>query len=212
MSKRKHRRSLAIDHEEEVLKGLVSAWIHLRPQLTGVPTACVLASNFARHILPRFYISTWVRPIGVSVFNSRGWEQLTYGHPLTGKGWSVGCSSRFSDEQPNSYNGHLVIQTSNWHLDLTVEAFDRPQHAIVSGGPLLVRLTDLHQIRAPHPIHELTRTARTYITSLRSGMYTMFDEPNNLAYRNAPDWKVGWHDLMGDQAMTIIENHLRSVR
>lgn len=212
MTKRKHRRALTIDHEEEVLKGLVSAWIHLRPQLTGVPTACVLAANFARQILPRLYVSVWVRPIGVTVFNSHGWEQITYGHPLTGKGWSVGCSSRFTNDTPHSYNGHLVIRTANWHLDLTSEAFDRPLHNIESGGPLLVRLNDLFQIRSPHPIHAITNTARTYTTRLKSGIYTMFDEPNNLGYRSAPDWKVGWHDLLGDQAMAIIEGHLESVR
>jgi hypothetical protein len=195
--------------EEQVLRGLVSAWIQLRSQLTATPNACILAANFARRILPRFYVSTFVRPVGVIAFNREGWEAICYGQPLTGDAWSVGCSSRFTTSD-FAYDGHVVIQTSNWYLDLTAEAFERPEHNIVMGGPVLIPLAKLGVIPKDHRLHELTQTTRTYSIPLNTGIYTFFDEPNNLKFRSAPDWQVDWHDLRGAEAEQIINDHLRS--
>lgn len=192
--------------EQQILEELSRSWIQSRSKLTSTINACILAGNYAHRILDRLGVPHRVRPIGVTVFNQKGWE--LFGVPaeeLPDDAWSVHCSSRSAHILENGWSGHLVIETENFFLDLTAEAFARPSNNINIFGPLLVPRSQIAELPNGTPVHQLGRTEHAYIFDLLGGFYTFYYEDWNRVYEKAPDWRVSWAELGCAEAVRGIQ-------
>lgn len=182
--------------EQQILESIVDGWLKSREELTSIINACILAGNYAHRILDKLEVPHRVRPIGATVFNQKGWQMFgTPANQLPDDAWSVHCSSRSEHILLNGWSGHLIIETENFFLDLTAEAFSRPNHEISIFGPLLVPKSQIKELPSGTPVHELGRTDDAYIFGLLDGVYTFYYEDWNQIYKKARDWSVTWAQL-----------------
>ena len=73
-----------------------------------------------------------------------------------------------------------MVETEHHFIDFTAGQFDRPQHGIVTGSPLIV----------PH--HRLVETDVWWEVPITEGIYTFRDAEYPSSPRNAPDWHTNY--------------------
>jgi hypothetical protein len=182
--------------EQQILEHLAESWVKSRSELTSIPNACILAGNFTHRILEQLEVPHQVRAIGATIFNQKGWELFgTPNDELPDDAWSVHCSSRSAHIMENGWSGHLIVETENFFIDLTAEAFARPAHHINIFGPLIVPSSQIKELPHGTPVHQLGRTEHAYSFDLLGGIYTFYYEDWNRVYEKAPDWRVSWGEL-----------------
>ena len=93
---------------------------------------------------------------------------------------------------PNGFSGHLIVETENFMIDLSAQQFDRPQHEIVTGGPLVVPLSDLTEVRQGFVLNE------TWSVPIELGHYWFNDAVLPTRPSNSNDWRYGYRDFLPD--------------
>lgn len=171
----------------------------MAPQLT--PSCCILAARMATNALTALGVRSIEIPVAVAAYNQRGWEERNL--PIkdwSPDAWSVGASSRqvaYQFRQDGGFDGHVVVGTENFVIDLSAPQFDRPMRSIVTGGPLVARWEAFEVV---------SRSSRKI--GLLEGVYLIEAEPWNTGYKESLDWKRGWRKFGGE----FVENLKDSLR
>lgn len=192
---------MEIEIERQILKKVASAWQDYATTHKLASNTCVLASNFASKVLSLLDIDNSVKTIGATVFNRRGWE--LYGIPtksLPDDAWSVHCSSRCTGP---GFSGHVVVETTNFFLDLTSSSFERLERNLLVGRNLIVPQADITVHSADEEEMQTHRffNVRDYCTFplINGGTYSFFYESWNTSYQKSVDWEATADELgVGD--------------
>lgn len=187
--------------ELDILRNISTEWLKLKKERQIQKNACILSANFAHKMLDVAGLPHLVRPVGVTVFNRRGWE--LFGTPLKSlppEAWNVHCSSLVPDDPNNhGFSGHVVIETRRFFLDLTADIFSRPKHGIVLTKPLIVPMKDIHVCNREKNELEFHRTMKVdefrRFSFPSMAQYTYYYEDDNTSYKKAPDWAVSFQDV-----------------
>ncbi len=183
--------------EKYVLESLREQWIQdWQPDLQK--NACILAGRLGKSVIDLCGLNVKVVPVGVVVYNQSGWDnQFTHSADLPDSAWNVACTGRIKNldvavTSTGGWDGHLLLETDNYFLDLTANAFSRPEHGINIPGPLLVhkdQITTLHERDSQFKCHEVFQAAEFSQIALGSGCtYNFSPELWNTDYRKSPNW------------------------
>lgn len=81
--------------------------------------------------------------------------------------------SSSDEEVDNAFYGHMIIETSNFFVDLTAHQFDLPEQRIVTGSPLVV------------PLGSLTEPRLNYLGFEMDNVWSVPIERGHYFFRNA---------------------------
>ena len=159
---------------------------------------CILSTRIGMAVLEYFGVSARPRAVSVMVFNAEGWklywEAMKAGsapdwgsHPTA---WSVGVggsgvSTWDPVQQRTKWDGHLVIETSDVLVDLTLDQAERPERGIFAGPTVL-------------PLHSEWHTEGTLLLENPHGNILLYQAIDDLNWRQAPDWKQYDKRIAGD--------------
>jgi hypothetical protein len=93
----------------------------------------------------------------------------------------------------NGFDGHLVVVTESFYVDLTAYQFDRIAQGIETGGSLVA---PRENITYPFVLTERSENSWFHI-ALKQG-HMLFLNNNNQAYKNSPDWRYHYKRQAGD--------------
>jgi hypothetical protein len=182
--------------EYTILCEIQKYWENYKKTNNIVDNSCILAANFAHKTLSSLDVPHAIVPIGVTVFNTDGYEYFgNSASELPDSAWSVHCSTRSTG---SGFSGHLVIETENYLLDLTAVAFERKQHNIVVGESLIVPHEKMEvYVRDSNPsiINNMFGAYVAYEFKLAKGIYTYYEEEWNKVYTKSADWKATYREL-----------------
>lgn len=169
----------------------------MAPQL--VPSCCILAARIATNALTALGVKNAAIPVGAACYNRVGWqERLLPMGEWSPEAWSVGASSRqiaFTLKQGGGFDGHVVVTTPNFFIDLSVPQFDRPMRNIITGGPLVAKWSSFEAV---------SKSARKI--DLLEGVYLVEAEPHNTGFKESPDWVRGWRRFGGEFMDNLTES------
>lgn len=189
----------------DILSGIRRGWdTHVRPYVKS--NSCVLASRVAHEVLTYFGVAHEVLPTMAIAMNSLMKQHYmdSLHHSLwSPEAWSVAVgfpnavALRQDSREPQGFDGHLVVATSQFYLDLSASQFDRPERSIKTGGSLLFNHDTITRFQFPKedfywnyfPIDE-----GSFFFRLLSG---------NDSYKNSPDWRTNYKSFAGDIIRSI---------
>jgi hypothetical protein len=202
--------ALAIDTERKVIDELVALWnSEVRPHV--VPNACVLAARITSEVLGYFDIKHDVISMAAMAMNDKmlaheneGRSHLNWDEDAYSVGVGFGESAvwtRNDSRDGRGFDGHVVVVTKNFYIDLTAYQFDRPQFGIETSGSLVAPLSDFvfPYTLSPNSINSW------YYLALTKGHMVVLNNQNNQ-YKNSPDWKIHYKRQTGDIIRTIRQN------
>lgn len=180
MTKRKRKVEVRTQDHRIMVETLSSVWLRGAAPRLSTDGACVAGARFGLEFLTRFGVESWVTQV-----DAIGLDELSYREVLNGEGptgWSVGALSVTS--VPNKWNGHVVVETNDWFVDLTAGQFDRPDKGIMFGHGLCV------------PVGELTHHVGIwqgdwFEVPVAKGHYLFRDAVVQRDITKAPDWHGG---------------------
>lgn len=181
MTKRKRKPQTRTRVEERLMvETLSSVWLRgAAPRLTNAG-ACVAGSRFGWEYLKQVGIESWVTQVDAIGLDEQSYKEMLNGEGPTG--WSVGALS--VTEVPNKWNGHVVVETNEWFIDLTAGQFDRPDKGIVFGHGLCVPVGEL--------IHHVGIWQGDWFeVPVAQGHYLFRDAVVKRDINTAPDWHAG---------------------
>jgi hypothetical protein len=177
--KRKIENRTQVD-EQIVMETLSSVWLRgAAPRLT-TDGACVAGSRFGLEFLKQTGIEAWVTQVDAIALDEQSYREMLNGEPPTG--WSVGALS--VTEVPNKWNGHVIVETNQWFIDLTAGQFDRPDKGIVFGNGLCVPTGKLID-------HVGIWQGDWFEVPVAQGHYLFRDAVVQRDIKKAPDWHGG---------------------
>lgn len=181
MTKRKRNSLKSTYHVERLMiETLSSVWVRgAVPRLTTAG-ACVAGSRFGLEYLRQVGIDCWVTQVDAIGLDEQSYEEVLNGEGPTG--WSVGALS--VTEVPNKWNGHVVVETNEWFVDLTAGQFDRPDKGIVFGHGLCVPVGELVE-------HVGVWQGDWFEVPVAQGHYLFRDAVVQRDITKAPDWHGG---------------------
>ncbi len=174
--------------EEHVVWALGTVWSQrIAPDVPE--NSCILASRCAQEALTFFNVQNIVAPVGVICYNKVAWDEKALAPSERSVfNWTVASTSRDINVEYKSdtggFDGHVVVCTPRFLVDLTISQFDRPLKGIVSGGAIVA---------------EVSRNAGldALVLGLEEGCAFMWGEPENSAFRKSPDWKTNYKKWSG---------------
>lgn len=203
------------EQEHQILKNLANEWNKYSSENNIIVNSCILASNFASKTLVCVGVPHQVRVIGATVFNQRGFETFgTQPEELPEDAWSVHVSSLSrNDPRKPAFSGHVVIETENFFVDLTAEAFSRPQHQMAINDPLVVPKGKISIFsRGVHQsaMFDVFKSVDEFRLFNFDGVwYSYYYEDWNTIYTKSPDWRCSYSELgVRDVAGRICEGIL----
>jgi hypothetical protein len=193
--------------ERLVIDPLVRLWnTEVRPQVT--PNACVLSARIASEVFTYFGIKHEVISMAAMAVNDKMLAHQRAGlhfKEWDADAWSVGVG--FGDNMiatgkdsrdGNGFDGHLVVVTESFYVDLTAYQFDRIGQGIDTGGSLVV---PREEVTFPFVLNEGSPNSWFHI-SLKEGHLLVLNNGNN-AYKNSPDWRNHYKRQTGDIIRSI---------
>lgn len=199
--------TIAIDNERAILELLNTAWNQqVRPLVMA--EACVLSARMTSKVLDYFDIRHEVKPLRLMVANDIMLDHLFEGdgpEQWKPEAWSVGVgftnmvATNSDRRSSDGFEGHVVVTTDNFHVDLTAYQFDRPEHGIVSGGSIVVNNEDLVFTSALE-----SGNPWTYLR-LQQG-HMMFQGNGNWRFIQSRDWCVNYKRQIDSVIRAIEEN------
>lgn len=195
--------------EQNLLDLLVSEW---QDKVVGnvAPNACILGARVASEILSYFGVRHQVlvaRVIAVNDLMLSHMEQGTDPIDFSPSAWSVAIG--FPDNhrsRPNlpvqpGFNGHVVILTDNFYLDLTASQMNRPFRKILVDEPLLVPLAEIGLRR----LREDDEIEWAFIPLKEGKLLFRFleDSPSTTTYKKSRDWRIHYTRFAGPMIRSI---------
>lgn len=186
-------RHLSPDTETAVLEVAKDFWVREVVPIT-VPNACILASRILTYSLNKYGITANATQIDAICYNNEGYRLRNNlsAFKASKTAWSVGIMSEPSNEWIMSqitsgtnpftrdFFGHLIVETEHHFIDFTAGQFDRPQHGIVTGSPLIV------------PFSELQEAKGSWLVPIIQGKYLFRDAKHPSSPKNMPDWATNY--------------------
>lgn len=145
-----------------------------------VQNSCVAGARFAIEYLRLMGIDAWATQVDALALDEKSYADILCGNEPTG--WSVGALSLTT--VPNAWNGHVVVETQDWFIDLTASQFDRPERGIIMGSSVCVP-TD----RLAH--HVGVWQGDWFEAPAVRGHYLFRDAVVQKDITQAPDWHDG---------------------
>jgi len=186
-------RHLSHTTETAVLEVAKDFWLREVAPVT-VPNACILASRILTVALNKYGVTANATQVDAVCWNDEGYR-LRNNLPafrFSKTAWSVGVMSEPSNDWIASqissggnpfardFFGHLVVETEHHFIDFTASQFDRPQHGIITGSPLII------------PFHRLTEKKDGWLVPIVKGKYVFRDAKHPSSPQNAPDWSTNY--------------------
>lgn len=181
MAKRKRRVEARVTPPEDLMvKTLTQTWLKgVAPRLSTV-SACVAGARFGSEYLKRFGIKSWAAQVDAIGLDEQSYQEMLNGEGPTG--WSIGAIS--VTDVPNKWNGHVVVETNEWFIDLTAGQFDRPDKGILFGNGLCVPVGEL--------VHHVGIWQGDWFeVPVAQGHYLFRDAVVQRDITKAPDWHSG---------------------
>lgn len=127
--------STSVRREEQIVRHLIDVFPKLAEDRGYRINSCILATRHGIEILRHFDIPAKPVAVRALAFNQPGWQEFeTALHEeraphYEGEAYSVGISGD-GDSDGGWWDGHLIIQTPRFLVDLTLHQMSRPQHNI----------------------------------------------------------------------------------
>lgn len=178
--------------EHLVCSAIADYWVaEVEPNI--ISNSCISAARLAHEVLRYFAIPHRTEVVSVIAFNDLAYEQYGEGIPTSAwpdEAWSVACltpdyNTGSLPKPTTGFDGHMVLLTQHYCLDLTVSQFDRPSKNILTGGPLIT------------PYHELRIAKGWRHQPLRAG-HMIWREDHNPTYRSSPAWRHSSRAYIGE--------------
>lgn len=158
---------------------------------------CVLAARLATKALDRVGIPNLHRHVDATCFNDELLYHLTAGttpEDVPMSAWSIAVWSdheeRFPTHPSNGFSGHLIVETENYFIDLSSRQFDRSEHNITTGGPLVMPLSKLTEVR------QTFARPGSWNVPIKSGHYWFNDAVNPLEPTGLSSWRYGYREFL----------------
>lgn len=191
--------SLRTDEVFDLVRAVSDYW-HQNIQPEVLPNACILASRYASELLTYFGVENSVIPVAVVACNDPMLEFLTTTDgvpPFPDGAWSVGVGvpNAKAEIYPkgDGWNGHAVVITRSFYVDLTAPQMDRPKYNIVSGGSLIAEIAEMRT----SPLID----GWNYI-QLPQGHYS-WRQTNDAKYKDSKDWNSTYRLFTGNAIRSI---------
>lgn len=181
------------DIELSAIKAIAREWVDIDATLPQ-KNACILAARVASQALNDIGIDHELVPIA-SVVENEAMRAVHMTGLMNDDAWNVCCGKFINfkqDHEEGSWQGHIVIFTDNYFVDLTAPQFSRPAKNIIIDRPLIIPISDLQNYKIP--FYEKTTTWTKWIgfpLPSGRGRYLMQPQLDNLAYMHGRDWKTG---------------------
>ena len=181
MTKRKRRvEQLCLPEELPMLvESLAQVWM-LGAAPKVVQNACVAGARFAVEYLRRVGVEAWATQVDALALDEQSYQDVLAKRNPTG--WSVGALSLTT--VPNTWNGHVVVETQDWFIDLTAGQMSRPHKEITILNGLCVPTEKLLY-------HENVWQGEWYEVPVSQGHYLFRDAVVQRDITTAPDWHGG---------------------
>ncbi len=184
-----------LEREETIITHLEDIWrTTFVPQF--VPNSCVLASRVANEVFDYFGIPNEVIPVSAIAMNEKMdnyWKQSVPMEQWEDDAYSVGVMpdiritpNGIDRRDGMGFEGHLIVTTPSYLLDLSALQFHRPKYNIVTNGPLIVS-----RQAVTTAIVGGTRTFSKII--LEQGMI-LYEPLKNYTFLKSQDWKKGYRE------------------
>lgn len=183
------------DLELSAIQAIAREWANITTNLPPNKLgACILAARTATETLNELNIRNEAVPIAAVVENDAMRATHMTG-VLNDDAWNV-CCGKFSnivqDDEEGAWQGHIVILTENYFVDLTATQFARPAKNIYIPRSIIVPTSDIKTVSIPF-YKETTTWAKWFAFTLPSGRgrYLFRPQYENTDYMNGRDWKTG---------------------
>lgn len=191
-----------IQETTEFISALSDYWNeHIQPEV--LPNACILASRYATEVLSYFDIHNTVVSASVHACNDIMLDfMLTTGGtpPFPDDAWSVGVGIPNASAQikpsGTGWDGHAVVLTRSFFIDLTAPQLDRPQYDIVTGGSIVMPLSEIKT----SPLSD-----KWGYIKLPSGHYS-WTTTGDARYKSTKDWRSTYKLFTGDAIRSLKKN------
>ncbi len=180
-----------MNNEKQVLQKISEMWANYRYRESHLKAnQCVLATRFASVVLTHAGIEHEVIPVGVCVYNQKGWDFAKANTPFTKEGdeWSLKVSvdnpvSLGSDEKC----GHAVIATTNYYFDPTSEQLSRPNRQMEIPNSIIIGVDKMSELDESMVMAKRTlrrfQQDRVFYFPVMSSHYTWTVEQHNTNYK-----------------------------
>ena len=174
--------------EKQVLQKISGMWANYRYRESHLHARqCVLATRFASIVLTHAGIEHEVVPVGVCVYNQKGWDFVKASTPFTKDGdeWSV----RVSVDNPVALGsdekcGHVAIITPNYYYDPTSEQLSRPHRQMEIPNSIIRSVDKMSEMDESLAIAKKQfRPNRVFHFPVMSSHYTWTIERHNTNYK-----------------------------
>lgn len=191
-----------VETERKVIDHLAQLWnSEVRPHV--MTNSCVLSARIASEVFTHFGIEHQVRSMAVMAMNDKMLAHQKNGDTYTAwdpDAWSVGVgfgesmvATNKDFRSRNGFDGHLIVTTDTFYVDLTAYQFDRLEHDIETGGSLVV---PVDHFVYPFTLGQGVLNQWLYI-GLKRG-HLLMTHNKNYDYENSPDWRIHYQRQVGD--------------
>jgi len=188
---------ITLEDEQRAVNALADFYSsRVQPCLPST-SSCILAARLATKALRRIGIPSEHKHVDATCFNDVYLRHLEAGTSEEDFPASACCGAAWSDLDGTpksaspwdleSFNGHLIVETEHYIVDLSAPQFDVYEHHIVTGGPLVVPRVDLVDVGGG-----------TWSMPIKLGHY-WFSEARLPKYpADCGDWQVGYKPYLAD--------------
>ena len=193
---------ITLEDEKRAVNALADFWSsEVQPNMRTL-SACLMAARLATKALDHIGVSNQLSHVDATCINDDWLHHALSGNPAAKRpssAWSLAVWSNHDQVfqsagrfNPNGFSGHLIVETDNFMIDLSAQQFDREQHRILTGGPLVVPLKDLTEVRHAFVLNE------TWSVPIKLGHYWINDAVLPSTPSDSDDWRRGYRDFLPD--------------
>lgn len=173
--------------DKKVLQTISDMWANYRYRESHLNARqCILATRFASVMLTLAGIEHEVVPVGVCVFNQKGWNFAKTNTPFTKDGdeWTV----KLSVDNPVALGsddkcGHVVIITENFYYDPSSEQLSRPKRQMEIPNSIIRSVNKMSELDESFVLaKQMFRPNRVFHFPVMSSHYTWTVERHNTNY------------------------------
>lgn len=206
-----------IHKEKKTLEKISEMWANYRYRESHLKAnQCILATRFASIVLTYAEIEHEVVPVGVCVYNQKGWDFVKANTPFTKEGdeWSV----LISVDNPVAYGsneraGHAVIITPNFYFDPTSEQISRPKRQMEILNSTLInshKIIELDESFAP--AKNQFKSNKVFYFPIMTSHYTFAVEEHNKEYKKGLCWEQTPEQVIERLGFTIEQVKTKTIK
>lgn len=167
-------------NESTLIYAMASGWPEIAAGLK--PNHCIIAARVAVEVGRYFGVPITPRAVDAIAFNGKGYELFQRGVPATewpSEAWSVAAVRDDRDgyeRSPHSgYDGHVIVESPRYIVDLSAEQFHRPGRTLDVGSPIVIEKPETYD-----PTTVIARHGETTV---------IYIAEDGQRFATAPDWR-----------------------